>query len=130
MINLAPYCFMFCRLYMFHMFIYVVSYVAMNLSKLFCHIMTFLMHVHAINISCMFVLILQSYCLYCYLFIFSCFIILQVPCLYAYYIYMIHTFYILMFHIVMDIFDIMISMNNHILYIIIIIILLWIYLTS
>jgi hypothetical protein len=35
-----------------------------------------------------------------------------------------------MFHIVMDIFDIMISMNNHILYIIIIIILLWIYLTS
>jgi hypothetical protein len=43
---------------------------------------------------------------------------LHVPCLYAYYIYMIHTFYILMFHIVMDIFDIMMSMINHILYVI------------
>jgi hypothetical protein len=34
---------------------------------------------------------------------------MHVPCLYAYYIYMIHMFYVLMFHIVMDIFDIMIS---------------------
>jgi hypothetical protein len=31
---------------------------------------------------------------------------------------MIHMFYVLMFHIVMDIFDIMISMINHLLYVI------------
>ena len=43
---------------------------------------------------------------------------LHIPCLYVYYIYMIHTFYILMFHFVMDIFDIMISMINHLLYVI------------
>jgi hypothetical protein len=43
---------------------------------------------------------------------------MHVPCLYAYYIYMIHTFYVLMFHIVMDIFNIMISMINHLLYVI------------
>jgi hypothetical protein len=43
---------------------------------------------------------------------------LHVPCLYAYYIYMIQMFYILMFHIVMDIFDIMISMINYLLYVI------------
>jgi hypothetical protein len=43
---------------------------------------------------------------------------MHVPCLYAYYIYMIHMFYVLMFHIVMDIFDIMISMFNHLLYVI------------
>jgi hypothetical protein len=36
MISLFPYCFTFCRLYMFHIFIYVVSYVAMILSYLFC----------------------------------------------------------------------------------------------
>jgi hypothetical protein len=72
------------------------------------------------NILCLFVLILQSYCLCCYLFIFSCSIIIHVPCLYAYYIYMIHMLYVLMIHIVMDIFDIMISMFNHLLYVIII----------
>jgi hypothetical protein len=33
---------------------------------------------------------------------------------------MIHMFYVLMIHIVMDIFDIMISMINHLLYVIII----------
>jgi hypothetical protein len=82
------------------------------------HIMTFRMHVHAINIPYMFVLILQSCFLYCYLFSFSCSIMLHIPCLYVYYIYMIHTFYILMFYIVMDIFDIMISMINHLLYVI------------
>jgi hypothetical protein len=43
---------------------------------------------------------------------------MHVPCLYAYYIYMIHMFYVLMFHTVMDIFDIMISMINHLLYVI------------
>jgi hypothetical protein len=79
------------------------------------------MSVHVINIAYMFVLILQSCCLYCYLFIFCCSIMLHVPCLYAYYIYMIHMFYILMFHIVMNIFDIMISMINYLLYVITII---------
>jgi hypothetical protein len=43
---------------------------------------------------------------------------LHVPCLYAYYIYMIHMFYILIFHIVMDIPVIMIFMINHLLYVI------------
>jgi hypothetical protein len=38
MINSVSYCFTFCRLYMFHIFICVVSYVAMFLSHLFCHI--------------------------------------------------------------------------------------------
>jgi hypothetical protein len=92
-----------------HKFIqYVLSY----------HIIAFLMLVHASNIPYMFVLILQSCCLCCYLFIFSCSVMMHVPCLYAYYIYMIHMFYVLMFHIVMDIFDIMISMFNHLLYVI------------
>jgi hypothetical protein len=85
-------------------------------SVLSYHIMTFLMSVHASNISYLFVLILQSYCLCCYLFIFSCSAMIHVPCLYAYYIYMIHMVYVLMFHIVMDIFDIMIFMINHLLY--------------
>jgi hypothetical protein len=72
------------------------------------------------KIPYLFVLILQSCCLYCCLFIFSCSIMMYAPCLYAYYIYMIHMFYVLMFHIVMDIFDIMMSMINHLLYVIII----------
>jgi hypothetical protein len=72
------------------------------------------------NMLYLFVLILQSCCLCSYLFIFSCSIIIHIPCLYAYYIYMIHMLYVLMIHIVMDIFDIMISMINHLLYIIII----------
>jgi hypothetical protein len=72
------------------------------------------------NMLYMFVLILQSCCLCCYLIIFSCFIIVHVPCLYPYYIYMIHMLNVLMIHIVMDIFDIVISMFNHLLYVIII----------
>jgi hypothetical protein len=66
----------------------------------------------------LFVLIFQSSCLYCYLFIFNCSI-----SLYAYYIYMIymlHKIYVLMIHIVMDIFEITISMVNYLLYVIII----------
>jgi hypothetical protein len=66
------------------------------------------------------VLILQSCCLCIYLFIFSCSIIILVPCLYAYYIYMIHMLCVLMIHIVMDIFEIMVSMINYLLYVIII----------
>jgi hypothetical protein len=70
------------------------------------HIMIFLKPVHTIKISYLFVLILQSCCLYCYLFIFNCSV-----SLYAYYIYMIymiHMFSVLMIHSVMDIFGIMI----------------------
>jgi hypothetical protein len=72
------------------------------------------------NMLYLFVLVLQSCCLCSYLFIFSCSIIILVPCLYACYIYMSHMLYVLMIHIVMDIFDIMISMFNHLLYVIII----------
>jgi hypothetical protein len=72
------------------------------------------------NMLYLFVSILQSYCLCCYLIIFSCFVIVHIPCLYAYYIYMIHMLYVLMIYIVMDIFDIMISMFNHLLYVVII----------
>jgi hypothetical protein len=73
------------------------------------------------NMLYLFVLILQSCCLCCYLFIFSCSIIIHIPCLYIYYIYIIHMFYVLTIHIIMDIFDIMISMINHLLYVIIIV---------
>jgi hypothetical protein len=89
-------------------------------SVLSYYIMTCLMSVHASNMLYLFVLILQLCCLCCYLFIFSCSVMIHVPCLYAYYIYMIHMLYVLMIHIVMDIFDIMISMINYILYTIII----------
>jgi hypothetical protein len=72
------------------------------------------------NMLYLFVLILQSCCLYCYLFIFSCSMIIYVSCLYAYYIYIIHTLYVLMIHIVMDIIEITITMINYLLYVIII----------
>jgi hypothetical protein len=84
--------------------------------------MTCLMPVHTNTMINMFVFILQSCCLCCYLFIFSCSTIIHVPCLYAYYIYMIHMFYVLLIHIVMDIFEIVIFMIKHILYVIIIMI--------
>ena len=82
--------------------------------------MTCLMPDHTSNMINLFVLILQSCCLCCYLFIFSCSIIIHVPCLYAYYIYMIHMLYVLMIHIVMDIFEITFSMFDYLLYVIII----------
>jgi hypothetical protein len=69
------------------------------------------------------VLILQSSCLYWYLFISSCSTIIHEPCLYTYFIYMIymlHIFCVLMIHIVMDIFEIMLSMFDYLLYVIII----------
>jgi hypothetical protein len=81
--------------------------------------MTCMMPVHASNMPCLFILILKSCCLCCYIFIFNCSVIIHVPCLYAYYIYMIYMiymFYVLMFHIFMDIFDIMISMIKIIFY--------------
>jgi hypothetical protein len=40
MINSATYRFTFCKFYMFYMFNSAVSYVAMKLSKLFCHIVS------------------------------------------------------------------------------------------
>jgi hypothetical protein len=104
-------------IYVVHLYCFVCSHEFIQ-SVLSYHIMTFLMPVHASNIPYLFVLILQLCCLCCYLFIFSCSVMMHVPCLYVYYIYMIHMFYVLMFHIVMDIFDIMISMINHLLYVI------------
>jgi hypothetical protein len=61
------------------------------------------------------VLILQSCCLCCCLFIFNCSV-----SLYAYHIYMIYMLCVLMIHIVMNIFEITISMINYLLYVIII----------
>jgi hypothetical protein len=100
-----------------HLCCFVYSHIFIQ-TVLSYHIMIFLMHVHTIKIPYLFVLFLQSCCSYCYLFIFSCSVMMHVPCLYAYYIYMIYMFYVLMFHIVMDIFDIMLSMIKHILYVI------------
>jgi hypothetical protein len=65
-------------------------------------------------------LILQSSCLYCYLFIFCYSVIIHEPCLFTYYILMIHMLCVLMIHIVMDIFEITIFMINYLLYVIII----------
>jgi hypothetical protein len=62
------------------------------------------------------VLILQSCCLYFYLFIFNCSVSLHVYRIYM--IYIIHMLYVLMIHIVMDIFD---DVINYLLYVIIII---------
>jgi hypothetical protein len=70
------------------------------------------------NILYLSVLILQSCCLYCHLFIFNCSV-----SLYAYHIYMIymiHMLCVLMIHIFMDIFEITISIVNYLLYVIII----------
>jgi hypothetical protein len=71
----------------------------------------------------LFVLILQLCCLYCYLLIFSCSVIIHEPCLYTYYIYMIYMLYVLLIHIGMDQFEITISMVNYLLYVIIIMLL-------
>jgi hypothetical protein len=70
------------------------------------------------NMLYLFVLILQSCYLYCYLFSFNCSV-----SLYAYrifMIYMIHMLYVLMIHIVMGLFEITISMINYLLHVIII----------
>jgi hypothetical protein len=68
----------------------------------------------------LFVLVLPSCCLYCCLLSFSCSVIIHEPCLYTYYIYMIHMLYVLLIHIGMDQFEITISMVIYLLYIIII----------
>jgi hypothetical protein len=70
------------------------------------------------NMLHLLVLILQSYCLCSYLFIFNCSVNLHAYRIYM--IYMIHMFCFLMIHIVMDIFEITISMINYLIYVIII----------
>jgi hypothetical protein len=77
-----------------HLYCFVCSHRIIQ-TVLSYHIMIFLMSVHTIKIS--------------YLFVFNCSV-----SLYAYYIYiiyMIHMFYVLMIYIVMDIFDIMIFLS-------------------
>jgi hypothetical protein len=74
------------------------------------------MSVHASNILYLFVLILQSCYLCCYLFIFNCCVSLHAY--YKYMIYMFHKIYVLMIHIVMDTFEITIFMVNYYLYVI------------
>jgi hypothetical protein len=83
------------------------------------HIMIFLMHVHTIKISYLFVLI-YSHAVYVIICLFS--IVPSVYMLIIFMSYMIHKIYVLMIHIVMDIFDITISMINYLLYVIIIMI--------
>jgi hypothetical protein len=100
-----------------HLYCFVCSHRFIQ-TVLSCHIMIFIMSVHTIKIPYLFVLILQSCCLCCYLFILNCSV-----SLYAYHIYMIymiHMLCVLMIHIVMDIFEITISMINYLLYVIII----------
>jgi hypothetical protein len=72
------------------------------------------------NMLYLFVLILQSCCLYCYLLIFSCSVIIHEPCLYTYYIYMINMLYVLLIHTGMDQFEITIYIVNYLLYVIVI----------
>jgi hypothetical protein len=81
-----------------HLYCFVCSHRIIQTVLLY-YIMTCLMSVHASNMLYLFVLILQSCCLCCYLFIFNCF-----ASLHAYYIYMIHKIYVLMIHIVMDVY--------------------------
>jgi hypothetical protein len=76
-------------------------------------ILSVLSYYNMIDLS---VLILQSYCLCFYLFIFNCSVSLHVYHIYM--IYIIYMLYVLMIHIVMDMFDVMI---NYLLYVIIII---------
>jgi hypothetical protein len=57
MINSVPYYFTFCRLYMFHIFISVVSYVVIELSKLSCYIISW-------HVWCLFMLVICYICLF------------------------------------------------------------------
>jgi hypothetical protein len=100
---------LFCVLYIIY-----VSYI--HLCCFICRndfILSVLSFCNMIDLS---VLILQSCCLYFYLFIFNCSVSVHVYRIYM--IYIIHMFYVLNIHTVMDIFDIMV---NHLLYVIIII---------
>ena len=73
------------------------------ISVLFCYMLTCLMFVHASSML--------------NLFSFTCLVCFHA---YAYMIYMLHKFYVLLIHIVMDIFEIMVSMVYYPLYVIII----------
>jgi hypothetical protein len=57
MINSVSYCFTFCRVYMFYIFISVVSYVAIELSKLSCYIISW-------HVWCLFMLVICYICLF------------------------------------------------------------------
>jgi hypothetical protein len=108
MISLFPYCFAFCRLYM--SYIHLCCFICSN---------NFILSVLSYyNMLYLFVLILQSCCLYCYMFIFNCSVSLYAYRIYM--IYMIHMLCVLMIHIGMDQFDITISIVNYLLYVIII----------
>jgi hypothetical protein len=98
---------------------YILHIIYVSYIHLCCFICTndFILSVLSFcNMIDLSVLILQSCCLYFYLFIFNCSVSVHVYRIYM--IYIIHMFYVLMIHIVMDIFDIMV---NHLLYVIIII---------
>jgi hypothetical protein len=93
-----------------------VSYI--HLCYFICRndfILSVLSYYNMIDLS---VLLLQSCCLCFYLFIFNCSVSLHVYRIYM--IYIIHMLYVLMIHIGIDQFKITISMVNHLLYVIII----------
>jgi hypothetical protein len=75
-------------IYVVHLYYFICSHEFMQ-SILSYHIMTCLISIHASNMLYLFVLILQSYCLCCYLFIFSCFVMIHVP---YYHVYMLIIF--------------------------------------
>jgi hypothetical protein len=95
-----------------------VSYI--HLCCLICSHVFILSVLSFYNMLYLFVLVLQSCCLYYYLLIFNCSVIIHEPCLYTYYIYMIYMLYVLLIHIGMDQFEITIFMINYLLYVIII----------
>jgi hypothetical protein len=106
-------------------FISLLLYVLQIIYVLYIHLCCFICSNDFIssvlsyyNILYLSVLILQLCCLCCYLFNFNCSV-----SLYAYrinMIYIINMLYFLMIHIVMDQFEITISMVNYLLYVIII----------
>jgi hypothetical protein len=130
-ISLSFYVFQIIYVSSVHLYCFICRHEFIS-SVLSYHTMTCLMLVHASYMPYMFVSIIQSRCLCCYLyvsvvllsrfFIFSCFVMIHVSCLHAYDIYMIHMLFVHMFHIVMDTFDITIFMINYVLYVIVIMI--------
>jgi hypothetical protein len=104
-------------------FIYLLFYVLQITYVSYVHLCSFICsHVFSssvlsfYNMLYLFVLVLQPCCLYCYLLILNCSVIIHEPCLYTYFIYML---YVPLIHIGMDQFKITISMVNY-LYVIII----------
>jgi hypothetical protein len=106
-------------------FIYLLFYVLQIIYVSYIHLCCFICSNDFIlsvlsyyNMIYLSVLILQSCYLCFYLFIFNCSVSLYVYRIYM--IYMIHMLCVLMIHIVMDIFEITISMVNYLLHVIII----------